>query len=65
MKNCTMEISKDVFERAKNNHYRLTEEDENNLFDTGILIGYGLYGTRCYEDNGKYLCDYTIGSTCD
>ena len=65
MKKCTMEISKDVFERAKNNHYRLTEEDENNLFDIGVLIGYGLYGTRCYEDNGKYLCDYTIGSTCD
>ena len=59
------EISSEVYNRAINNRGYITSEDKNNLFDTWQLCGYGVYGARAYEENGKYWCAYSMGSTCD
>lgn len=69
------EVSKEVFDRARAQHlangnkdngiYYMTNEDKQKLFDISILCGYGLYGCQVYETDGKYMCRYETGSSCD
>ena len=65
MVNCSMEISKEVYDRAVANNGRITGDDEKKIFSVAILCGYGLYGTSVRETDGKYYCDYNRGNTCD
>ena len=65
MVRCSMEISKEVYDRAVTNKGHITRDDEREIFDVSILCGYGLYGTEVEEENGKYYCHYWRGSTCD
>lgn len=71
------EVSKEVYERAKarymSNHngdegngvYYMTSEDEKEIFNISVLCGYGLYDCKVREKDGKYICSYMTGSSCD
>ena len=79
--NDTKEISKEVYERAKELYekighqyytvesnrpmYTMTREDREKVFDEAVRFGYGLYGAKVYEKDGKYYCYYLTGSSCD
>lgn len=67
------EVSKDVYDRARAQYkgkeplksYYMTADDENKLFSPSIIWGYGLYDCRVREENGKYICSWKRGETCD
>lgn len=66
------EVSKEVYERARANatdksrrSFYMTQADREKLFSESIRCGYGLYDCQVREDNGKYMCSYMIGDTCD
>lgn len=71
------EVSKDVFDRAVaayaqsgrekpyDGYYYMAGDDRIALFDEGIRCGYGLYNCRVHEEDGKYICTWERGSTCD
>ena len=60
-----IEISKDIYDRAINNNKYIVREDMGKLFNIAELCGYGIYGARAYEKDGKYWCAYSRGSSCD
>lgn len=67
------EVSKEVYERAKANctddkpraSYYMTDADKNEIFDISILCGYGIYNCQVHEENGKYICTWMRGESCD
>lgn len=59
------EVTKDVYDRAVKNGGYMASEDERKHFSEAILCGYGLYNCRVREENGKYICSYMTGSSCD
>ena len=65
------EVSKEVYERAKakcaepRSEYYMTSADQEELFSIGIRRGYGLYNCKVHEEDGKYICTWMRGSTCD
>ena len=66
------EVSKEVYERAKANSpdktrgsFYMTEADKKELFSESIRFGYGLYNCQVREENGKYICSYMTGDSCD
>lgn len=66
------QVKKDVYERAKaqsankeTKYFYMTAEDEADLFPEWIRFGYGLYSCMVHEEDGKYICTYMTGSTCD
>ena len=67
------EVSKEVYDRAKEKckgrecggYYWMTSQDQCDLFSESILCGYGLYNCRVHEEDGKYICTYETGSSCD
>lgn len=65
MVNCTKEISKEVYDKAMENNGHIPSNMEVEVFGMAICAGYGLYGTRVRETDGKYYVDYTRGSSCD
>lgn len=59
------EITKEKYDRYKSMSYsEFTKEIKSNLSDT-IRYGYGYYGCRLRERDGKYYTVMTIGSSCD
>lgn len=65
VKGTDFEVTKDVWERAQRNHGYMAEEDKDKLFDVSILCGYGLYSCKVREQDGKYICSWWRGETCD
>lgn len=65
MQRLTKEIDAEVYEAASKNLGHIPEEYESRVFNDSILYGYGLYGTMCYQQDGRFYCDYVIGSTND
>lgn len=72
VKGTPFEVSKEVYERAKNNsknkdqkYYYMTDSDKNELFSAAIRCGYGLYNCMVHEDDGKYICTWDRGDSCD
>ena len=69
MRSGKFEVTKDVYDRAKAGRdkppYYLTKEDEEKLFTISERIGYGLYGCSVREEDGKYMCYYSLGDSCD
>ena len=66
------EVDKEVFERAKassvkkdQNSFYMTDEDKHKFFSEAILCGYGLYNCRVHEEDGKYICTWWCGESCD
>lgn len=66
------EVSKEVYERAKANcidknkkYYYMAPEDKIELFSEAIRCGYGLYCCMVHEENGKYICTWDMGDSCD
>lgn len=71
------EVSKEVYDRAKamyadegrntpyDGYYYMTVEDRIELFDVTIRLGYGLYNCRVHEEDGKYICTWMRGGSCD
>ena len=66
------EVSKEEFERAKANakdktrtSFYMTAEDCRKHFSESVLYGYGLYDCQIREENGKYICSYWTGNSCD
>lgn len=66
------EVSKEVYERAKANSvdkdessFYMASEDKHKLFSEAILCGYGLYDCQVHEKDGKYVCTWWRGSSCD
>lgn len=69
------EVSKEVYERAKaqykgkediaGGYYYMAAEDRNKLFSDAILYGYGLYSCMVHEEDGKYICTWECGDSCD
>lgn len=72
------EVSKDVYERAMarykdredlmeaaGGYYWMTNDDKKNLFSDAILMGYGLYNCMVHEEDGKYICTWECGDSCD
>lgn len=71
-KGTDFEVSKEVFERAKANSinqegstFYLTDSDISELFSASVFCGYGLYDCVVREEDGKYICSYWIGDSCD
>ena len=68
MVNCTMELTKEQYDElmtASKGRGVVPEELETKYFDISTLRGYGLYGTRVYEKDGKYFLNYNRGESCD
>lgn len=64
----TIEITKEQYEEimeASNGRGFVPESLETRYFNVTILCGYGLYGTRVFEKDGKYYLWYKTGSSCD
>ena len=66
------EVSKEVYERARANSvnkdaksFYMVKEDTEKLFSDSIRLGYGLYNCKVHEENGKYICTWEMGDTCD
>ena len=59
------EVTKEVYDRAKANRGYMAKEDEEKLFSESIRYGYGLYRCVVKEVDGKYICSYETGSSCD
>lgn len=59
------EVTEEVYERAKANRGYMTDEDILTHFSNSILCGYGLYNCQVYERDGKYICSYWRGASCD
>ena len=58
-------VSKEVYDRAVMNRGYMATQDQKEYFDDSILCGYGLYNCTVREENGKYICSWWSGSTCD
>ena len=52
-------------EDEKSNCFYVTKDDINELFPISLLIGYGVYGVTVREVDGKYICSYERGDSCD
>lgn len=65
MRSCEREISKEVYDRARQNRGYITPEDTKNVFSVSELIGYGVYGDQVVERDGKYFVLYERGDSCD
>lgn len=61
----TRKITKEQYERAIKNNGILTEEDENVVFTTSEMCGYGIYGMSVMENHGQYYVTFKIGGSCD
>ena len=60
-----IEITKDIYDRAMKNRGYITSDNEPKLFTEAQLCGYGVYSAMAYEEDGKYFCSYSMGSSCD
>lgn len=60
------EITKEQYERAQENRNGyLTKEDMEVVFDDSERLGYGVYDTKTMIKDGKYVVQFSLGSTCD
>ena len=65
MVTCTKEISKEIYDKAMENNGHIPKDMEEQVFGIAVLCGYGLYGNRVKEEDGKYYVTYNRGSSCD
>lgn len=58
MREIIRRITKEEFEKAQN-------EGAASLISDDIKIGYGLYASKVYIEEGEYILRYEIGDSCD
>lgn len=67
MQTCTKELTKEQWDNntavARDGSRYLKKY--SGVFSEAQVMGYGIYGTECYEKDGKYICKYKTGSSCD
>ena len=60
------EITREQYERAISNYGFIADVDLHDVFTESEIYGYGIYYARAYIGvNGKYICSYSRGSSCD
>mgnify|MGYP006967381421 FL=1 len=66
------EVEKEVFDRSKAQsrnkdakYFYMTEADKVKLFPVWERCGYGVYSCMVHEEDGKYICTYETGDSCD
>ena len=52
-------------EYEKRTYFYMTAEDAKELFSESIRWGYGLYNCFVSEKDGKYICTWERGDSCD
>lgn len=58
MVDVSYQISKEDYEKAK-------KEGVKSLLSEAVICGYGFYGGKVTEVEGKYYLSYTRGDSCD
>lgn len=53
------EITKEQAEKV------IHEKDWSDIFDVAEVCGYGVYGERVREEDGKYFVEFYRGESCD
>ena len=59
------EITKEIYNHAKDNRNYITPGDRDKVFTISELCGYGVYGDQVFERDGKFYVSYLLGSSCD
>lgn len=59
------EITKEIYDRAKENRDYIASEDMSKVFSRSQLCGYGVYTATVFERDGVYYCSFYLGSSCD
>ena len=62
---CQREITKDQYDRAMQNGGVVTGADRQDIFSDAERYGYGIYGARAFQEDGKYMVAFFRGETCD
>ena len=65
MRNCEKEISEEIYQRAMENKGWLKKEDYCKVFSDTERMGYGVYGYKIFEKDGRRYVSYMLGSSCD
>lgn len=58
MKTIKREITPEDYEKAK-------AKSADVLVSDAVIMGYGLYGSKVYMEDGKYYLEYIRGDSCD
>lgn len=59
------EITKEIYDRAKEKGGYIASEDMSKVFSISQLCGYGVYTPKVFEKDGKYYVSFYLGSSCD
>lgn len=65
MERCTKEITKEQYDKVKDDGRYILDKNKPIIFDDGEIYGYGVYCAHPYQQGDKYYVDYGRGSTCD
>lgn len=65
MNQYTKEITKEIYDRAKENRGYITKDDMDKVFSISQLCGYGVYTPMVFEKDGNYYVSFYLGSSCD
>lgn len=65
MKSEVRKITKEQYDRAMEHNGWVTNKDVEEIFPVGLLMGYGVYLPRAFEENGEYFVSYELGNGCD
>ena len=57
----TRKITKEQYDRAINNNGMLTEEDEETVFTTSEICGYGVSIIGVVDNHGQYYVTFSCG----
>lgn len=53
------------FEITKEDYDKALAEGAYSIINPAIVMGYGVYGAKVKEIEGKYYLSYSRGSSCD
>lgn len=65
MRSCERTISKDIYDRAMENHGYITDEDMGKVFTMAEMCGYGIYTPVVSHYDDRYVVRFEMGDTCD
>lgn len=54
-----------MYEIPKEEYEKALKEGPYSIINDGIKMGYGVYGAKVTEVNGKYYLAYDRGDSCD
>ena len=65
MQRCEREISKEIYDRAMENHGYIADEDMDKVFSDAEMLGYGVYSPVVAHLCDRYVVRFEMGDTCD